>query len=55
LRQTASAGVVDEVIERLRAFAAAGAEAAYLQILDLDDLDHIRLIASAIASEVASS
>jgi F420-dependent oxidoreductase-like protein len=55
LRQTASAGVVDEVIDRLRAFAAAGAQAAYLQILDLDDLDHIHLIASAVASEVASS
>jgi F420-dependent oxidoreductase-like protein len=55
LRQTASAGVVGEVIERLRAFGAAGAEAAYLQVLDLDDLDHIRLIASAVASEVASS
>jgi F420-dependent oxidoreductase-like protein len=55
LRQNAAGGTVAEVIERLNAFAAAGAETAYLQILDLDDLDHIRLIASAVAPEVVSA
>jgi hypothetical protein len=34
------------VVERLAAFAAAGAQRAYLQVLDLDDLDHLRLIAA---------
>jgi F420-dependent oxidoreductase-like protein len=52
LRQTAVAGVVGEVVERVRAFGAAGAETIYLQILDLHDLDHIRLIASAVMAEV---
>jgi F420-dependent oxidoreductase-like protein len=54
LRQHATAGVVGEVIERLQGFAAAGAEAMYLQILDLDDLDHLRLIATEVMPEVAA-
>ncbi|MGH9025114.1 MAG: hypothetical protein ACRDWD_03205 [Acidimicrobiia bacterium] len=41
--------------ETLHAFEAAGAEAAYLQVLDLDDLDHIRLVASEIAPAVTGS
>jgi hypothetical protein len=32
------------VVERLGQWAEAGAETAYLQILDLSDLDHLRLI-----------
>jgi F420-dependent oxidoreductase-like protein len=53
LRQGGVAGVTGEVIERIRAFGDAGAETVYLQVLDLDDLDHLRLIASAVAPEVA--
>jgi F420-dependent oxidoreductase-like protein len=52
LRRTAAGGTVDEVVERLRGFAAAGAEIAYTQILDLHDLDHIRLIAERVLPEV---
>ena len=43
LRANAAGGLVDEVVERLRAFGDAGAETVYLQVLDLDDLDHVRL------------
>ncbi len=55
LRENGCAGSPSEVVERLRAFAAAGAQAAYLQVLDLDDLDHLRLIASDVMPEVASA
>jgi hypothetical protein len=41
-----------EVVDRLQSFAAAGAETAYLQILDLDDLDHLRLIAAEVMPAV---
>ena len=30
-------------------FADAGAETIYLQVLDLDDLDHVRLVAAEVA------
>jgi alkanesulfonate monooxygenase SsuD/methylene tetrahydromethanopterin reductase-like flavin-dependent oxidoreductase (luciferase family) len=39
-------GTPAEVVDRLGRFAAAGADRAYLQILDLADLDHLDLIAS---------
>jgi F420-dependent oxidoreductase-like protein len=44
LRADGAAGTPDEVVERLRALAAAGAGAVYLQVLDLDDLDHLALL-----------
>jgi F420-dependent oxidoreductase-like protein len=44
LRANGAAGTPDEVVERLRSFGAAGAGTVYLQVLDLDDLDHIRLL-----------
>jgi alkanesulfonate monooxygenase SsuD/methylene tetrahydromethanopterin reductase-like flavin-dependent oxidoreductase (luciferase family) len=46
LRRTAVAGTVDEVVRRLAAWAEAGAARMYLQVLDLADLEHIRLIGS---------
>jgi F420-dependent oxidoreductase-like protein len=52
LRRHAAGGLVDEVVERLRAFADAGAETAYLQVLDLHDLDHLRLIAAEVAPQI---
>jgi F420-dependent oxidoreductase-like protein len=52
LRKNAAAGLVDEVIERIRAFGAEGAETMYLQVLDLHDLDHLRLIAAEVAPHV---
>jgi F420-dependent oxidoreductase-like protein len=45
LRTNGAAGTPDEVVERLRAFGEAGAQTTYLQVLDLDDLDHVRLVA----------
>ena len=43
LRANAAGGLVDEVVERIHAFGEAGAETVYLQVLDLDDHDHVRL------------
>jgi F420-dependent oxidoreductase-like protein len=44
LRANGAAGTPDEVVARVRAFGALGAGTIYLQVLDLDDLDHIRLL-----------
>jgi F420-dependent oxidoreductase-like protein len=44
LRSNGAAGTPDEVVERLQSFAAAGAGTVYLQVLDLDDLDHLGLL-----------
>ena len=48
LRRDGAAGTPDEVAERLRSFRAAGASRMYLQVLDLTDLDHLRLVAEAV-------
>ena len=45
LRQNGLAGLPEEVLEKLGVYAAAGAERFYLQVLDLTDLDHLKLIA----------
>jgi alkanesulfonate monooxygenase SsuD/methylene tetrahydromethanopterin reductase-like flavin-dependent oxidoreductase (luciferase family) len=45
LRQNGLAGSPAEVLDKLGTYAAAGAERYYLQVLDLSDLDHLRLIA----------
>ncbi|MGH9117697.1 MAG: LLM class F420-dependent oxidoreductase [Acidimicrobiales bacterium] len=45
-------GSPDEVVDRLHDYAAAGIGRAYLQVLDLGDLDHIRLIAERVAPTV---
>jgi F420-dependent oxidoreductase-like protein len=47
------AGTPAEVVDRLGAFAAAGAERAYLQVLDLADLDHISLLGAEVLPQVA--
>ena len=52
LRQHAVAGTTHEVIERLQEFAAIGAERVYLQVLDLDDLEHIELLAKEVMPAV---
>jgi F420-dependent oxidoreductase-like protein len=52
LRAHGLAGLPGEVVERLQAFAAAGAETAYFQVLDLDDHEHLRLIASEVVPHV---
>lgn len=43
------AGTPEQVAARLKEFEAAGASRAYLQVLDLDDLDHVRLIGAEVA------
>jgi F420-dependent oxidoreductase-like protein len=54
LRRSGAAGSPQEVIERLVAFEQAGAQRAYLQVIDLDDLDHLELIAAAVLPSVRS-
>jgi F420-dependent oxidoreductase-like protein len=53
LREHGAAGTPDEVVARLEAFAAIGAETVYLQVLDLDDLAHLDLIAAEVMPRVA--
>jgi F420-dependent oxidoreductase-like protein len=45
-------GTPDQVVEILGRYAAAGAERMYLQTLDLADLDHVELVASAVAPQL---
>jgi len=53
LRRNGAAGTPSEVTARLGEWADAGADTAYLQVLDLDDLDHIRLIAEEVMPHLA--
>ena len=46
LRANGLAGTPDEVVAKATAFRDAGAERLYLQVLDLDDLDHLELVAA---------
>ena len=46
LRQSALAGLPREVIEKVGTYRAVGVERFYFQILDIDDLDHLDLIAT---------
>jgi F420-dependent oxidoreductase-like protein len=52
LRANGAAGLPHEVVDTLHSFAGAGAETVYLQVLDLDDLDHLRLVAAEIMPKV---
>ena len=52
LRANGLAGTPDEVVAKARTFAAAGAERLYLQVLDLDDLEHLELVAAAVLPHV---
>jgi F420-dependent oxidoreductase-like protein len=49
LRQNGACGTPDEVAESLQRWVEAGATRAYLQVLDLSDLDHVRLIGREVA------
>jgi F420-dependent oxidoreductase-like protein len=53
LRRHAGAGTPDEIVERLQAYALIGAERVYLQVLDLDDLDHVDLLAEEVLPRVS--
>jgi len=45
-------GTPAEVVERLHQYGAAGATRFYLQVLDLDDLDHLHLLATEVMPHV---
>ena len=45
LRASGVAGTLDDARTRLAEYAGHGIERVYLQVLDLDDLDHVRLLA----------
>jgi F420-dependent oxidoreductase-like protein len=53
LRTNGLAGTPAEVTEKLGLYADAGVGRVYLQMLDLDDLDHLRLVARDVLPEVA--
>lgn len=54
LRENGLAGTPEEVVEKLRAYAELGSTRAYLQVLDLADLDHLELVAAEVAPHVRS-
>lgn len=53
LQQNGAAGTPAEVIAKLRTYAEAGASRVYLQVLDLADLEHLRLVAAEVLPHVA--
>jgi alkanesulfonate monooxygenase SsuD/methylene tetrahydromethanopterin reductase-like flavin-dependent oxidoreductase (luciferase family) len=52
LRGREAAGTSAEVVELLAGFRDAGADRIYLQLPDLTDLDHIRLVAEEVMPHV---
>ncbi|QIG43595.1 LLM class F420-dependent oxidoreductase [Nocardioides anomalus] len=52
LRATYAGGTVDEVVRRVGEWADAGASRLYLQVLDLQDLEHLELVAAEVARQV---
>jgi len=52
LRANGLAGSVEEVIDKIARFSRVGAQRMYLQVLDLEDLDHLRLVAERIMPAV---
>ncbi len=53
LRANGLAGTVEEVIDKIGTFEEIGASRMYLQVLDLHDLDHLRLVAERIMPSLA--
>ena len=51
LRQNGLAGTPEEVLSKLERFAAIGISRVYLQVLDLDDLEHLDLVAERVLPE----
>jgi F420-dependent oxidoreductase-like protein len=52
LRDTGLGGTPGELVEHIGRFAALGATTVYLQVLDLDDLEHLELIADTVLAQV---
>jgi len=46
LRENGAAGTPEQVVEKVLRYRDAGADRIYFQILDVDDLDHVRLLAA---------
>jgi hypothetical protein len=52
LRENGAAGLPAEVTAKIVAYRDAGAQRMYLQVLDLSDLDHLRLIAAEVMPDL---
>jgi F420-dependent oxidoreductase-like protein len=52
LRENGLAGTPSEVVDKIGEFGDAGATTMYLQVLDLDDLGHLELIAAEVVPQV---
>ncbi|HEU0168821.1 MAG TPA: LLM class F420-dependent oxidoreductase [Chloroflexota bacterium] len=52
LRENGLAGSPAEVVDKIGAYAEAGVQRLYFQVLDLDDLSHIELLATAVLPKV---
>ena len=52
LRKDEFGGTPAELVDRLGLLAEAGATRAYLQVLDLDDIDHLELVASQVTPQL---
>ncbi|MFE4177425.1 LLM class F420-dependent oxidoreductase [Streptomyces sp. NPDC056909] len=52
LRTNGLAGSPAEVVDKIGRYAAVGASRFYLQVLDLDDLDHLELISAQVQSQL---
>jgi F420-dependent oxidoreductase-like protein len=52
LRVNGLAGTPSEIVDKIAAFASAGASTLYLQVLDLSDLGHLELLASEVLPQV---
>ncbi|WP_037672287.1 LLM class F420-dependent oxidoreductase [Streptomyces griseus] len=53
LKANGLAGTPAEVVEKIGRYAEAGSRRMYLQILDLDDLDHLELISAQVQSQLS--
>ncbi|MFF3850334.1 LLM class F420-dependent oxidoreductase [Streptomyces sp. NPDC002328] len=53
LKANGLAGSPAEVVEKIGRYAEAGSQRIYLQILDLDDLDHLELISAQVQSQLS--
>ncbi|MEU1277194.1 LLM class F420-dependent oxidoreductase [Streptomyces sp. NPDC005805] len=53
LRANGLAGSPAEVVEKIGRYAETGSQRIYLQVLDLDDLDHLELISSQVQSQLS--
>ena len=54
LRRNGLCGTPDEVVAKIATYAEAGASRLYLQVLDLDDLDHVTLLGSEVLPRCTS-